>query len=271
MFPDGATVPSLGQGTWKMGEVPSRRQQEIASLRTGVERGLTVIDTAEMYGEGKTELLVGEALHGLRERVYLVSKVYPHNAGKVALEAACDRSLKRLRTDRLDLYLLHWRGSVPLQETVDGMETLKQAGKIRAWGVSNFDVTDMQELERCGGDCASNQVLYNLTRRGPEYDLLPWMTARSMLLMAYSPLEQGRIPRNATLQTIAETHGVKPAQIALAWVLRRAGVLAIPKASSLAHLEENLAAAALTLTEKDMVDLDKAFPAPKRKVPLEML
>ena len=266
-------LSALGQGTWRMGETPDRRSSEQDALRYGIAEGLTVIDTAEMYGDGATEALLGDTLTGLRDDVYLVSKVYPHNAGGVALQRACEASLKRLRTDRLDLYLLHWRGRVPLDETVAGMRALQRAGKIRAWGVSNFDRDDMRDLDTAQGatrDCACNQVLYNLTRRGPEFDLMPWMRARNMPLMAYSPLEQGRLSHKI-LERIAHSRGVRPMQIALAWVLQQAGVIAIPKAGTRAHVRMNVEAANLELSPLECSALDRAFPPPVAKAPLDML
>ncbi|MFC1459784.1 aldo/keto reductase [Microvirga arabica] len=272
-LPAGETIPALGQGTWQMAERADRKAQEIEALRLGVELGMTLIDTAEMYGEGAAEELVAEALAGERERLFLVSKVYPHNAGRQGLIEACERSLRRLKTDRLDLYLLHWRGSVPLEETVAGFEELRRSGKIRHWGVSNFDVDDMEELldVPAGESCATNQVLYNVTRRGPEFDLIPWMAARGMPLMAYSPIEQGRLPRGGALQAIAQAYEASPFQIALAWLLNRPGVIAIPKASSVQHVRENRKALEIRLTPQDMAAIDAEFPAPKRKRPLEMI
>jgi diketogulonate reductase-like aldo/keto reductase len=256
-----------------MAENAGRRAQEIEALRLGVELGMTLIDTAEMYGEGVAEELVAEALAAERERVFLVSKVYPHNAGRQGVAEACERSLRRLKTDRLDLYLLHWRGSIPLEETVAGFEELRRSGKIRHWGVSNFDVDDMEELlgVPSGENCATNQVLYNVTRRGPEFDLMPWMEARRMPLMAYSPIEQGRLPRDGALQSIARRHEANPFQIALAWLLNRSGVIAIPKASSVQHVRENHRALEIRLTPEDLAAIDAEFPAPKRKRPLEMI
>jgi diketogulonate reductase-like aldo/keto reductase len=270
---NGENVPALGQGTWQMAEKADRRAPEIEALRLGVELGMTLIDTAEMYGEGAAEELVAEALAGERERLFLVSKVYPHNASRQGVIEACERSLRRLKTDRLDLYLLHWRGGVPLEETVAGFEELRRSGKIRQWGVSNFDVDDMEELlgVPAGENCAANQVLYNVTRRGPEFDLVPWMTARGMPLMAYSPIEQGRLPRGGALQAIARRHEASPFQIALAWLLNRSGVIAIPKASSVQHVQENHRALEITLTPEDLAAIDAEFPAPKRKRPLEMI
>lgn len=272
-LPNGESIPALGQGTWQMAERADRRAQEIEALRLGVELGLTLIDTAEMYGEGAAEELVAEALAGERERIFLVSKVYPHNASRQGVIQACERSLRRLKTDRLDLYLLHWRGGVPLEETVAGFEELRRSGKIRHWGVSNFDADDMEELlgMPSGDNCATNQVLYNVTRRGPEFDLIPWMAARSMPLMAYSPIEQGRLPRGGALQAIALRYEVSPFQIALAWLLTRSGVIAIPKASSAEHVRENHKALEIRLTPEDLAAIDAEFPAPKRKRPLEMI
>ncbi|WP_201859993.1 aldo/keto reductase [Microvirga soli] len=272
-LPNGESIPTLGQGTWQMAERADRRAQEIEALRLGVDLGLTLIDTAEMYGEGAAEELVAEALAGERERIFLVSKVYPHNASRQGVIQACERSLRRLKTDRLDLYLLHWRGNVPLEETVAGFEELRRSGKIRHWGVSNFDADDMEELlgVPAGENCATNQVLYNVTRRGPEFDLIPWMAARNMPLMAYSPIEQGRLPRGGALQAIALRHEVSPFQIALAWLLNRSGVIAIPKASSAEHVRENHKALEIRLTPEDLAAIDAEFPAPKRKRPLEMI
>ena len=271
-LPGGTSVPALGQGTWRMGENASRRQAEMGALRTGVELGMTMVDTAEMYGEGGTERFLGEALDGLRDQVFLVSKAYPQNAGRGRLERACEASLRRLRTDRLDLYLLHWRGSVALAETVEGMEALRSAGKIAAWGVSNLDAADMDELFRAGGEaCVTDQVLYNVTRRGPEFDLLPALQARGVPLTAYSPVEQGRLPRSDALAVVAERHEVTPAQVALAWVLRQLDVIAIPKAADVAHVRENRRAADLALTPEDLAEINAAFPPPARKTPLEML
>ncbi|MDF2972460.1 MAG: aldo/keto reductase [Microvirga sp.] len=272
-LPNGESIPALGQGTWQTAERADRRAQEIEALCLGVELGMSLIDTAEMYGEGAAEELVAEALAGERERIFLVSKVYPHNAGRQGVIQACERSLRRLKTDRLDLYLLHWRGSIPLEETVAGFEELRRSGKIRHWGVSNFDVDDMEELlgVPAGENCATNQVLYNVTRRGPEFDLIPWMTARSMPLMAYSPIEQGRLPRGGALQAVAQRHEVGPLQIALAWLLSRPGMIAIPKASSVQHVRENHRALEIQLTPEDMTAIDAEFPAPKRKRPLEMI
>ncbi|SER04362.1 Aldo/keto reductase [Faunimonas pinastri] len=268
----GKSVPVLGQGSWKMADRPADRQDEIAAIRRGLDLGMTLIDTAEMYGEGETETLLGEALEGRRDEVFLVSKVYPHNAGRREAVKACERSLRRLGTDRLDLYLLHWPGSIPLEDTVAAFDELMQAGKIGRWGVSNFDVEDMEDLFDAGGEaCATNQILYNLTRRGPERDLLPWLSERNIPAMAYSPVEQGRLTRSRALGEIAESRGATPAEIALAWVLRRPDMVAIPKASRIPHVEENRGAADLELTSADLEKLDKAFPAPSSRKALEML
>jgi diketogulonate reductase-like aldo/keto reductase len=269
---DGESVPALGQGTWMMGERAELRSEEIAALRAGVELGMTLIDTAEMYGDGAAEILVGEALGDRRDSLFLVSKAYPQNASRKRLPPACEASLKRLGTDRIDLYLLHWRGSVPLGETVEAMEALKQAGKIRHWGVSNLDTDDMKELVGAGGvACATDQILYNLTRRGPEYELMPWLAAQAMPVMAYSPVEQGRLLAHPALETVAEQLRATPAQVALAWTMRRDGVIAIPKAGTVTHVRENRAAADLVLSDEVLAALDAAFPPPNRRRPLEML
>lgn len=273
VLPGGTRVPALGIGTWMMGERPAARKEETESVRLGIELGLTLVDTAEMYGEGACETFLGDALAGLRDKVFLVSKVYPHNASRAGVVAACERSLKRLKTDHLDLYLLHWRGGVPLAETIIGFEHLKSQGKIRHWGVSNFDTDDMNELyETPGGEgCAVNQVLYNLTRRGPEYDLLPWLEEQEIPLMAYSPIEQGRIKTSGVLAQIAAKHGAKPFQVALAWVLRNPNNIVIPKASHPEHMRENAGARDIKLDNDDLAALDAAFPPPSRKRSLEML
>ena len=272
ILPGGETVPALGQGSWMMGERADRREAETAALRAGVECGMTLIDTAEMYGDGAAETLIGDALHDVRDTLFLVSKAYPQNASRDRLTAACEASLGRLRTDRLDLYLLHWRGSVPLAETVEAMEHLKAAGKIRHWGVSNLDTQDMAELAAAGGQgCATDQILYNLTRRGPEHDLLPWLDRHDIPVMAYSPVEQGRLLADPALTRIARDIGATPAQVALAWVLQRPATIAIPKAASVAHVRENRAAADLVLSADDFAALDTAFPRPRSPQPLEML
>jgi diketogulonate reductase-like aldo/keto reductase len=271
-LPSGTSVPALGLGTWKMGEDRRQTDREIAALRRGLDLGLTLIDTAEMYAEGGAELVAGEAIAGRRDDVFLVSKVYPHNASHRGVIEACERSLRRLKTDRIDLYLLHWRGPHRLEETVAGFEELQAAGKIGAWGVSNFDVDDMEELMDVPGgkNCAANQVLYNLSRRGVEHDLLPWCQKREIPIMAYSPIEQGRIVRNAELIRIAKANQATPAQVALAFLLKR-GVIAIPKSSSPERVEENAGATGLEISDADWASLDAAFPAPKSKRPLEML
>ena len=272
-LPDGTAIPALGQGTWELGEDRKRRADEIEALRTGLDLGMTLIDTAEMYGDGAAEELIAEAVGKRRDEIFLVSKVLPENATRRGTAQACERSLKRLRTDRLDLYLLHWRGSVPLAETLDAFEALMKSGKIHRWGVSNFDVEDMEELgDLAGGDVvATNQVLYNLTRRGIEYDLLPMARDIGMPVMAYSPIEQGRMLRHAALRNIAQRHGVTPARVALAWVLQQPGVCAIPRSGNPEHTRDNAAAATLTLSSDDLAELDAAFPPPVKKVPLDML
>ncbi|MEW6256394.1 MAG: aldo/keto reductase [Pseudomonadota bacterium] len=271
-LPGGEAVPALGQGTWFMGEQAARRAEEIAALRLGVELGATLVDTAEMYGDGRTESLVGAALDGLRDQVFLVSKVYPHNASRRGVVEACERSLKRLATDRLDLYLLHWRGSHPFEDTIAGMEALQKAGKIRHWGVSNLDTDDMEELLEDGGRaCAVNQILYNPSRRGPEFDLLPYLREQGIPAMAYSPIEQARLPRGGALGAVAARHGVDPYQIALAWVMRTPDVIAIPKAARAEHVRANVAAADLVLTPEDLAAIDAEFRPPTRKRSLEML
>ncbi|MDN4640393.1 aldo/keto reductase [Agreia sp. PsM10] len=267
-FPNGTTVPALGQGTWNMGDSSLSRESEIDALRTGIDLGLTVIDTAEMYGGGRSEELVGEAIAGRRDEVFLVSKVLPSNASRSGTIDACRASLRRLGTDRLDLYLLHWRGRHPLDETVDAFEALVADGSIRAWGVSNLDADELAELP---DGCQTDQVLYNLTRRGPEFDLLPCASTRGMPVMAYSPVEQGRLLGSSALADIAGDLGATPTQVALAWTMRSGTVLAIPKASTAAHVRENAAARELTLSDGDLERLDRAFPAPTRAVPLEML
>jgi len=272
-LPSGEAVPALGQGAWQIGEIPANRGAEIAALQLGIDLGLRLIDTAEMYGNGRSEEVVGEAIRGRRDEVFLVSKVLPYNATRRGTIAACEESLRQLQTDRLDLYLLHWPGAVPLEETVDAFTTLVQTGKIRHWGVSNFDTEDMQEIASiaAGMDVATNQVLYNSSRRGIEWDLLPWCLERHIPLMAYSPIEQGRLLHHPTLQTVAARHNATAAQIALAWVLQQEQVIAIPKAGKLAHVQENHAALDIHLTPDDLVEFDRAFPPPTRKQPLEML
>ncbi|MEB2606630.1 aldo/keto reductase [Burkholderia cenocepacia] len=273
VLPNGETIPKLGLGTWEMGERPARRADEIAALREGIELGMTLVDTAEMYGDGATEELVGDALAGLRDDVFLVSKVYPHHASRRGVVAACDASLKRLRTDRLDLYLLHWRGSVSLAETVEGFDALQRAGKIRHWGVSNFDTADMAELvdEAGGGACATNQILYNIARRGPEFDLLPWLADHRIPAMAYSPVDHGRLPKRSPLDEIARLRGVSVMRVALAWVLAQPGVFAIPKASRIEHVRDNRAALDVVFSDDERAQLDAYFRPPRSKRALEML
>jgi diketogulonate reductase-like aldo/keto reductase len=272
-LPSGQRIPTLGIGTWQMGESSAQRKQEVTALRHGLDLGMTLIDTAEMYGEGGAEKVVGEAIAPNRSSVFLVSKVYPHNASRQGTIAACERSLKRLNTDYLDLYLLHWRGSVPLAETLDALYTLKQAGKIREYGVSNFDLDDMEEAVtlKHGDEIATNQVLYNLMRRGVEWDLLPWCRQKKIPIMAYSPIEQGRLLNHRALETLAEQHGVTSAQIAIAWLLHQPQVIVIPKSSTIAHIEQNYAALNLQLSAEDLATLDAAFPPPQKRVSLQML
>src|SRR4030088_3003209 len=272
-FPGGETVPVLGQGTWRMGENASRRKSEVAALRTGIELGMTLIDTAEMYANGGAEEVVGEAIAGRRDQVFVVTKFYPHNAPRERMAAACERSLRRLDTEQIDLYLLHWRGDVPLKETLAGFDDLLDAKKIRYAGVSNFDVDDMTEPARLKGGLepiVTNEVLYNLGRRGIEWDLLPWMRKRHRPIIAYSPVEQGLLahPHHA-LTRVAERHDATPAQIALAWVIREDGVIAIPKAADPKHVRENRGAADIKLTKRDLEELDESFPAPEGRKPLE--
>ncbi len=275
VLPDGNHVSVLGQGTWGMGERRDTRAKEVAALRLGIDLGMTLIDTAEMYGDGGAEEVVADAIDRERERVFIVSKVYPHNASRTELPKACERSLKRLRIDAIDLYLLHWRERTPaLEETVNAFEKLRSTGIIKRWGVSNFDLYDMNELLDIenGSKCATNQVLYNLENREIEFDLLPWSQSNKIPIMAYSPVgHSGRLLGNATLNKIAKRHKATPAQIALAWVLRQLGVVAIPKASNEEHVRSNAHAVEIELTKKDLVDLDQDFPPPKSKKPLPML
>lgn len=273
-LPGGREVPALGQGSWWMGEKPENSIPEANALRLGIDLGLTLIDTAEMYGDGGAERVVGQAIAGRRDSVFLVSKVYPHNASRAGVARACEASLQRLGTDRIDLYLLHWRGSVPLAETVSGFERLHRDGKIGAWGVSNFDSDDLTGLALVpgGGACAANQVLYNPQHRGIEFDLLPWCAARGMAVMAYSPVGQGRSLMQATsLAAVAARHDATAAQIAIAWGLRQPGLLSIPKAANPAHVRQNAAAAEIALTATDLAEIDAEFPPPTRKLPLAML
>jgi diketogulonate reductase-like aldo/keto reductase len=272
-LPSGETVPVLGQGTWRMGEDKSKRAREVAAMRTGIELGMTLIDTAEMYANGGAERVVGEAIAGQRDQVFVVTKFYPQNATRERMAAACDRSLRRLGIEQIDLYLLHWRGDVPLKETLAGFEDLLEAKKIRQAGVSNFDVDDMTELARLKNGLArivANEVLYNLERRGSEWDLLPWMRKRHRPIIAYSPVEEGLLGHpHPVLKRVAERHEATPAQIALAWVIREDGVIAIPKAADLKHLRENRGAADIKLSKRDLEELDESFPAPDGKKPLE--
>lgn len=272
-LPSGEEVPALGLGTWRIGDNRSQRAEEIATLRLGLDLGLTLIDTAEMYGSGRSEELIGEAIAGRRDEVFLVSKVLPSNATRRGTIAACEQSLRYLKTDRIDLYLLHWPGSVPLQETLQGFEALIAAGKIRYWGVSNFDLADMEEVVSLPGGAAvaTNQVLYNLSRRGIEWDLLPWLRERSIPVMAYSPIEQARLLRNARLNDFARRHGMTAAQVALAWLLRTDDVIVIPKTSHRERLRENVAALEHPLSAEQLAELDRLFPPPKGPTPLEIL
>jgi diketogulonate reductase-like aldo/keto reductase len=272
-LPDDTKVPVLGLGTWGLGERDTRGADVVAALRLGIELGMNLIDTAEMYGDGGAEEVVGKAIEGRRDDVFLVSKVYPHNAGRKKIAAACERSLKRLGTDRLDLYLLHWREDVPLLETIEGFEALRAAGKIRRWGVSNFDVADMEELWRLPGGpaCAANQVLYNLMRRGIETGLMPWCRELHVPIMAYSPVEQGKLLAKPALKEIAAARGTSPAQVALAWLLRHDGVVVIPKAADPNHVRDNRAALDLELTAAELTTLDRVFPRPRQKGRLEMI
>ncbi len=272
-LPAGEAIPILGQGTWYMGEDDRERAREADALRLGLDLGMTLIDTAEMYADGGAEEVVGDAIEGRRDAVFLVSKVLPSNASRQGAIEACERSLRRMRTDRIDLYLLHWRGSHPFAETVEAFEALKRDGKIRHWGGSNLDLAAMKDLMKApgGGAVQANQLLYNLTRRGIEFALKPWSLRQGIPIMAYSPIEQGRMLRDARLRAVAERHGATPAQVALAWLLRQDGVIAIPKASNPAHLKENRAALDLRLDEHDLDLLDSAFPPPRMPRPLEML
>ena len=257
-------MPALGMGTWRIGERKRERAGEVATLRLGIDVGMTLIDTAEMYADGGSEEVVGEAISGRRGDVFLVSKVYPHHATRRGVATACTRSLKRLSTDHLDLYLLHWRGDVPLAETIAGFESLREAGSIRAWGVSNFDLSDMEELLGIpgGGHCAANQVLYNLGCRGIEWDLLPFCRRHGIAVMAYSPFDEGRLLRSRKLHALAEGAGVTPAQLALAWLLAQKQLAAIPKASDPAHVHDNRSALDLTLSQALRAEIDGIFPPP---------
>jgi len=272
-LPSGEKVPAFGLGTWNIGDARARRAEEIATLRAGLDAGAALIDTAEMYGDGRSEELVGEAIAGRRDDVFLVTKVYPHNASKKGVPSACERSLRRLKTDRIDLYLLHWRGSVPLAETMEAFGALQKAGKVRHYGVSNLDLSDMQELWKLpGGDAvAASQLLYNLTRRGIEWDLQPWLRQHNIATMAYSPIEQGRLPAVPGLQKFSRAHGMTPAQAALAWLLSKDDVIVIPKTGRRDRLKENLGALELVLNPDQTNELDRLFPPPAGPRPLEML
>jgi diketogulonate reductase-like aldo/keto reductase len=272
-LPDGESVPAYGQGTWHMGESRGRSADEAAALKLGIELGITLIDTAEMYGNGVAEEIVAQAMGGNRDKLFIVSKVLPYNASQKGTIEACERSLKRLKTDRIDLYLLHWRGSHPFAETLTGFERLQRDGKIRHHGVSNFDRGEMEEWARldAGKSVASNQILYNLTRRGPEWEVIPWCRERNVSIMAYSPIEQGRMLGHKALAEVAARHGATPAQVALAWLLRQDGMMVIPKASRQEHVRENLGALDLKLTDQDLAVLDRAFPPPKGRSSLGML
>ena len=276
-LPSGEKVPAFGLGTWNIGDSQATRAEEIATLRMGLDAGATLIDTAEMYGEGRSEALVGEAIAGRRDGVFLVTKVLPenaaHNASKQGVPAACERSLKRLKTDRIDLYLLHWRGSIPFAETIGAFEALKKAGKIRHYGVSNLDLSDMKEWwkEQGGAGCAANQLLYNLSRRGIEWDLMPWLRDRKVPVMAYSPIEQARLVRERKLGDFANQHGMTPAQAALAWLLSKEGVIVIPKTGRRERLKENLGALEHRLDAAQLGQLDKLFPPPSGATALDMI
>lgn len=273
-LPDGTAVPALGQGTWHMGERGGAAKDEVAALRLGIDLGMTLIDTAEMYGSGGAEEVVGQAIAGQRDKIFLVSKVYPHNASRSGVPEACERSSKRMKVDVIDLYLLHWRGSHPLRETVDAFEKLKAEGKIRRWGVSNCDVEDMEELARlkAGDACAANQVLYHPDSRGIEYDLLPWCAKHKVAVMAYSPVGQaGRLLRSPALAAVAKRHDATPAQVAIAWGMRYPHVISIPKAVDPAHVRLNAKAGEIVLTAADLAEIDAAHPPPKRKQSLGML
>jgi diketogulonate reductase-like aldo/keto reductase len=272
-LPSGGKVPVLGQGTWRLAEGGHPRNEELKALRLGIDLGMGLIDTAEMYADGDAEVLVGDAIAGHRDDVFLVTKVRPENATRRGTIEACERSLRRLKTDWIDLYLLHWREDIPLQQTVEGFQKLMKEDKITYWGVSNFDVSDMNDLMKVDGgtEVCTDQVLYNLTRRGIEFDLMPWCHKRNLPIMAYSPLEQGRLLSHPIVGNIAEEHHATPAQVALAWVIRNDGVIAIPQAGTLDHVRENQGASRIQLTEQDLAKLDRAFPPPRRKEPLAML
>jgi diketogulonate reductase-like aldo/keto reductase len=269
----GETVPVLGQGTWGLAEGKHPWEQEIVALRVGLDLGMTLIDTAEMYADGEAERLIGKVIKGRRDDVFLVDKVLPQNATREGTVLACERSLHRLGTDYIDLCLLHWREHIPLQETVAGFAQLVQEGKIRNWGVSNFDIADMEELEsiKRGHDAATDQVLYNLLRRGIEFDLMPWCHQRGIPIMAYSPIEQGRLLYNPTINDIAVEHSATPARVALAWVLRHDKMIAIPRSGTVEHVRENRHALEIRLTKTNLEQLDVAFPPPTGPQPLQMI
>lgn len=273
LLPSGERVSACGQGTWNIGDNGATRDEEIATLRLGLDLGATLIDSAEMYGDGRSEQLIGEALDGRRDEAFIVSKIYPHKASKKGVTAACERSLKRLATDRIDLYLLHWRGDVPLAETMAAFQALQEAGKIRHYGVSNLDLADLRELWAAPGGqaIATNQLLYNLTRRGIEFDLLPWLRQRHVPLMAYSPIEQARLLRHSGLTAFARRHGMTPAQAALAWLLVKDDVIVIPKTGRRERLKENMKALEVTLNAEQLAELDPLFPPPSAPQPLQML
>ena len=272
-FADGTTVPALGQGAWEIGDDPAWRDQEQQALSRGIDLGMTLIDTAELYGDGRSERLVGEVIAGRRDEVFIVSKVRPENASEMKMMLACERSLERLKIDRLDLYLLHWEGNVPLEETVEAFRELMDEGMIARWGVSNLDLDAMERLMQIEGaeDCAVNQLLYNLGSRGVEYDLLPWMQARDMPMMAYSPLGRGGLLEHPLILDIANRHSAEPAQVALAAVLRHDGVIAIPKAGSVEHVEANADALDIQFDPEDLERLDQTFPPPTQAVPLDII
>jgi diketogulonate reductase-like aldo/keto reductase len=272
-LPSGETVAALGQGTWALGEDPNRREEEIATIRRGIDLGLTLIDTAEMYGDGRSEMLVGEAIKGRRKDVFIVTKVYPHNASRRAMHTACNNSLQRLGVDVIDLYLLHWPGEVPIDETVQAFQALQGDGKIRHWGVSNFDLKLMKALWDVPGGSAvqTDQVLYNLGRRGIEWDLMPWLRQHRIPVMAYSPIEQGQLLRTRALVVFAKKHSMTPAQVAIAWLLAQDGVIVIPKTGNRARLEENAGALEHPLTTAHLRELDLLFPPPTGPSPLAMI
>lgn len=272
-FADGTTVPALGQGTWELGDDPAWRDEEQQALASGIDLGMTLIDTAELYGDGRSERLVGEVIAGRRDEVFLVSKVRPENASEMKMMLACEKSLERLGVERLDLYLLHWEGNVPLEETVEAFRDLVDEGMIARWGVSNLDLRAMEQLMEIEGgeDCAVNQLLYNLASRGVEFDLFPWMQARDMPMMAYSPLGRGELLEQPLIRDIANRHSASPAQVALAAVLRHDGVIAIPKASSVEHVEANADALDIQFDLEDLERLDAAFPPPEHAVPLDII